>query len=283
MVPVAFGTQTAGSVIRPAAYCGVYGFKPTLGWTSTAGIWRLTDSFDTVGIFARNVADLALTYHGVRGSQQPVELATGYGSDEAPRRVAVLATEDWGDCEPDVAVAIRHVADQLAAAGWAVTELAMPPEWENLPEVHNTMMAFEVARNLRARLGDDVDRISESARAVVERGDNCPTEVYSEAVATTAVAAEVLAAVATTTDLLLAPSALGVAPVGLDFTGDPVMCRPWTLLCAPTTNVPAYRRGDGLPVGVQAVSPTLDDVFFLHALASLEAALTDPLIDKERP
>jgi Asp-tRNA(Asn)/Glu-tRNA(Gln) amidotransferase A subunit family amidase len=145
------------------------------------------------------------------------------------------------------------------------------------------MMAFEVARNLRARLGDDVDRISESARAVVERGDNCPTAVYSEAVATTAVAAEVLAAVATTTDLLLAPSALGVAPVGLDFTGDPVMCRPWTLLCAPTTNVPAYRRGDGLPVGVQAVSPTLDDVFFLHALASLEAALTDPLIDKERP
>lgn len=275
MVPVAFGTQTAGSVVRPAAYCGVYGFKPTKGWTSTAGIWRLTESFDTVGIFARDVADLALTYYGVRGSQQPVELANDQSSNEAPLRVAVLATEDWGACESDVAVAIRHVADQLVGAGWAVTELAMPPGWENLPDVHSTMMAVEVARNLRAQLGGDVDRVSESARAVVERGDNCPAEVYSDALAATAAAAEVLASLASETDLLLTPSALGVAPVGLDFTGDPVMCRPWTLLGAPTTNLPAYRRGDGLPVGVQVVSPKLDDVFFLRALASLEAALTD--------
>ena len=137
------------------------------------------------------------------------------------------------------------------------------------------MMAVEVALNMRAQLGADVDRISERARAIVERGDNCPAEVYSDALATTAAAAEVLASIASTTDLLLAPSALGVAPVGLDFTGDPVMCRPWTLLGAPASNVPAYRRADGLPVGVQAVSSTLDDVFFLRALASLEAALTD--------
>jgi amidase len=276
MVPVTFGTQTAGSVIRPAAYCGVYGFKPTKGWTSTAGIWRLTESFDTVGIFARTVADLALTYHGVRGARQPVRLASGNSSDEAPLRVSVLATDDWGTCEPEVAVAIRHVADQLARAGWSVTELAMPSGWESLPDVHNTLMAVEVARNLRAQLDGDVDRISDSARGIVERGDSCPARVHSDALAATAAATSILAPLASTTDLLLAPSALGVAPVGLDFTGDPVMCRPWTLLGTPATNVPAYRRHDGLPVGVQAVSPRLDDVFFLHALASLEASLTDP-------
>jgi Asp-tRNA(Asn)/Glu-tRNA(Gln) amidotransferase A subunit family amidase len=275
MVPVAFGTQTAGSVIRPAAYCGVYGFKPTKGWTSTAGIWRLTQSFDTVGIFARDVADLALTYYGVLGSQPPADSGGDEASKAAPLRVGVLATEEWGACEPDVAVAIRSVADQLRAAGWAVTELSMPREWVNLPDAHNTMMAVEVAHNLRAQLGADVDRVSESARAVVERGDNCPGEVYSDALAVTATAGEVLASIAATTDLLLAPSALGVAPVGLDFTGDPVMCRPWTLLGAPTTNLPAYRRGDGLPVGVQVVSPTLDDALFLRSLASLEAALSD--------
>jgi Asp-tRNA(Asn)/Glu-tRNA(Gln) amidotransferase A subunit family amidase len=152
----------------------------------------------------------------------------------------------------------------------------MPSGWESLPDVHNTLMAVEVARNLRAQLDGDVDRISDSARGIVERGDSCPARVHSDALAATAAATSILAPLASTTDLLLAPSALGVAPVGLDFTGDPVMCRPWTLLGTPATNVPAYRRHDGLPVGVQAVSPRLDDVFFLHALASLEASLTDP-------
>jgi len=274
MVPVAFGTQTAGSVVRPAAYCGVYGFKPTKGWTSTDGIWLLAESFDTVGIFARTAADLALTYYGIRGSKLPDQQMNDHRVS-APPRVAVLATDEWGDCEPEIALAIRHVADRLDRAGWAVSELAMPAGWENLPEVHNTMMAVEVALNMRAQLGADVDRISERARAIVERGDSCPAEVYSDALASTAAAAEVLASIASTTDLLLAPSALGVAPVGLDFTGDPVMCRPWTLLGTPASNVPAYRRADGLPVGVQTVSSTLDDVFFLRALASLEAALTD--------
>jgi Asp-tRNA(Asn)/Glu-tRNA(Gln) amidotransferase A subunit family amidase len=274
MVPVAFGTQTAGSVVRPAAYCGVYGFKPTRGWTSTAGIWLLAESFDTVGIFARTAADLALTYYGIRGSKLPDQQAIDH-SDRASLRVGILATDAWGGCEPEVAVAIRHVADRLDRAGWAVSELAMPAGWENLPDVHNTMMAVEVALNLRAQLGADVDRISDSARAVVKRGDGCPAEVYSDALATTAAAAEVLASLASTTDVLLAPSALGVAPVGLDFTGDPVMCRPWTLLGAPATNLPSFRRDDGLPVGVQVIGTRIDDPYFLRALASLEAALTD--------
>lgn len=276
MVPVAFGTQTAGSVIRPAAYCGVYGLKPTKGWMSTGGIWRLTESFDTVGIFARTVADLALTYYGLRAEKLPSDQATSDSSAEAPYRVAVLATDAWATCEPDVALAIRYVADHLSDAGWSVTELTMPTEWESLPDTHSTMMAVEVARNLRAQLGGDIDRISDSARALVELGDSCPDRHYTAALAAAAAAGKVLAPLASAVDLVLAPSALGVAPVGLDFTGDPIMCRPWTLLGTPASNVPSYRDADGLPVGVQAVSLRLDDPFFLRALASLEAALPEP-------
>jgi Asp-tRNA(Asn)/Glu-tRNA(Gln) amidotransferase A subunit family amidase len=281
MVPVAFGTQTAGSVIRPAAYCGVYGYKPAKGWTSTAGIWRLTDSFDTVGIFARTAADLALTYHGVRGAERPAELAAGHRSGGTPPRVVVLDATAWGECEPEVDDALRWVADRLDRQGWSVADMSMPAEWVALPDAHATIMAVEVAHNMRARLGPDVDQISPSARAIVERGDSCPSETHARALATTAAATATLDRLAETVDLLLAPSALGVAPVGLDFTGDPVMCRPWTLLCAPASNLPFYHRADGLPVGVQAVGVRPDDHYFLTALASLEAALTHPLTTEE--
>jgi Asp-tRNA(Asn)/Glu-tRNA(Gln) amidotransferase A subunit family amidase len=275
MVPIALGTQTAGSVIRPAAYCGVYGFKPTRGWTSTAGVWRLTESFDTIGIFARTVADLALTYQAIRAADGAVDPVAVDTTDDAPRRVAVLNVDEWAECEPDVALAIASVSGRLRDRGWDVRELAMPDAWRDLPEVHSTLMAVEVARNMRARLGADVDQISPTARAIVERGDSCPINVAADALSTARAASDAFAALAASTDLLLAPSALGVAPKGLEFTGDPVMCRPWTLLCAPATNLPAYFRPDGLPVGVQAVGVQLDDVKFITALASLEAALAD--------
>jgi Asp-tRNA(Asn)/Glu-tRNA(Gln) amidotransferase A subunit family amidase len=275
MTSVALGTQTAGSVIRPAAYCGVYGFKPTKGWTSTTGVWRLTESFDTVGIFARTVGDLALTYHGVRAADGAVDQTVVDAADVTPRRVGVLEACEWGDVDDDVVTAIRSVTARLADAGWEIRQMTMPVEWAQLPDVHATLMAVEVAHNMHERLGRDVERISDSARAIVERGDTCSEQEIREARATADAAADQLAALADYTDLLLAPSALGVAPRGLEFTGDPVMCRPWTLLCAPAANLPVHTRDDGLPVGVQAVGPRLDNVTFMNALTSLEAALAE--------
>ncbi|HTW19273.1 MAG TPA: amidase [Mycobacteriales bacterium] len=285
MVPVAFGTQTAGSVIRPAAYCGVYGYKPVKGWVSTAGIWKLTDSFDTVGIFARNVADLTMTYYGVRGDPQPAERMAVLRPDGVRPRIAVLDTEAWGECEPEVDAAIEWGAEELVAHGCHVEPLDLPAEWADLPAVHATIMAVEVAHNLHARLGDDVERISPSAREIVARGDACSADEHDAARTATAAAVERLSALEADFDVILAPSALGVAPTGLEFTGDPVMCRPWTLLCAPATNLPYYRRADGLPVGVQAVGVRADDESFLTSLAWLEAALgdstTNPPFDEE--
>jgi Asp-tRNA(Asn)/Glu-tRNA(Gln) amidotransferase A subunit family amidase len=275
MVPVALGTQTAGSVVRPAAYCGVYGFKPSRGWASTAGIWLLSEQLDTVGLFARSAADLMVLYGALR--TRPA--ATPGGDRQPPVRrlppaVAVLAADEWGACDQEVHDALRFVAGRLSGQGWDVREMRMPPSWRHLPAHHGTVMSVEVAKNLRARLGDRVAQISESAQAVIEQGDLCSATKYLAALEAREEARRLLAPLAVAADLVLAPSALGAAPEGLAFTGDPVMCRPWTLLGLPAANVPAYRRGDGLPVGVQFVGLAADDLSFLADLALVETVLT---------
>jgi Asp-tRNA(Asn)/Glu-tRNA(Gln) amidotransferase A subunit family amidase len=277
MVPVALGTQTAGSVVRPAAYCGVYGFKPSRGWTSTAGIWLLAEQLDTVGLFARSAADLTMLYRALRsGAAGPP------GGDRlsparragAPPAVAVLAAGEWADCDEEVHDALVFAAGRLSSAGWDVRDIPMPPSWRHLPRHHATVMSVEVAKNLRARLGARVMRISESAQAVVEQGEACSATEYLAALEAREEARGILAPLAVAADLVLAPSALGAAPEGLAFTGDPVMCRPWTLLGLPAANVPAYRRADGLPVGVQLVGLAGDDLSFLADLALAETVLT---------
>jgi Asp-tRNA(Asn)/Glu-tRNA(Gln) amidotransferase A subunit family amidase len=277
MVPVALGTQTAGSVVRPAAYCGVYGFKPSRGWTSTAGIWLLAEQLDTVGLFARSAADLTMLHRALRsgaagppgGDRQSPARRAG-----APPAVAVLAAGEWADCDEEVHDALVFAAGRLSGAGWDVRDIPMPPSWRHLPRHHATVMSVEVAKNLRARLGARVMRISESAQAVVEQGEACSATEYLAALEAREEARGILAPLAVAADLVLAPSALGAAPEGLAFTGDPVMCRPWTLLGLPAANVPAYRRADGLPVGVQLVGLAGDDLSFLADLALAETVLT---------
>jgi Asp-tRNA(Asn)/Glu-tRNA(Gln) amidotransferase A subunit family amidase len=280
MVPVALGTQTAGSVVRPAAYCGVYGFKPSWGWTPTTGIWRLSQRLDTVGLFARCVADLDVVYRLLRsgtaetpGPASPASPA-GRAGPPHPPSVAVLRAGEWAACDTDVDDALSSVAGRLADRGWAVREMAMPASWRDLPGQHEVIMAAETARNLHASLGERVSQISQAAQAVVERGDRCTAAEYLAALDAREEALKTLAPLRAAADLILTPSALGVAPEGLEFTGDPVMCRPWTLLGLPAANVPAFRRPDGLPVGVQFAGAGRDDLSYLTYLALVEAALT---------
>jgi Asp-tRNA(Asn)/Glu-tRNA(Gln) amidotransferase A subunit family amidase len=275
MVPVALGTQTAGSVIRPAAYCGVYGFKPSRGWTSTRGVWRLAEHLDTLGIFSRSAADLALCCHVLSGQPEDWPRAQPVQPALARHRVAVLSAAEWARPDADVGDALRGVADSLDTAGWDVREISMPVSWRQLPEQHEIVMAVEVARNMHHELGSRVAMISDSAKAVVERGDRCPAHEYLSALASAEAAIGKLRPIASAFDVILAPSALGVAPQGLEFTGDPVMCRPWTLLGLPAANVPAWRRPDELPVGVQAVGTIRNDASFVQILASMEAALME--------
>jgi Asp-tRNA(Asn)/Glu-tRNA(Gln) amidotransferase A subunit family amidase len=277
MVPVALGTQTAGSVVRPAAYCGVYGFKPAWGWASTNGIWRLSEHLDTVGLFTRSVADLRLTYHALRsatGQAHPYDNGAAAAYPVRQPSVAVLTGAEWARCDDDVSAALSWVAGRLSDAGWQVREMAMPESWRHLPSHQEVVMAAEVAKNLHAVLGAQISQISGSAQAIVERGDRCLAQEYLAALAARQEALRALVPLSATTDLVLMPSALGAAPAGLASTGDPVMCRAWTLLGLPTANVPAWRRPDGLPVGVQLAGTGPDDLSYLNYLALAEAALT---------
>ncbi len=282
MVPVALGTQTAGSVLRPAAYCGVYGFKPTRGWTSMKGIWHLADHLDTLGIFARSVDDLVLVHRVLR---HPTDF-TGRLSVAfpPPRRmtpkgqlsVGILQATEWAICEPEVGDALRYISSRLSDSGANVSDVdGMPIGWHELPALHQTVMAFEVAKNLHDALGLHIEHISESAKAVVEEGDRCPSRRYRAALEAKDTAVGALSELALRFDLLILPSARGVAPKGLGSTGDPVMCRAGTLLGVPTTNVPAYSRVDGLPVGIQVMAPHFDDLRYLDDLARFEALLDE--------
>lgn len=274
MVPFALGTQTAGSVIRPAAYCGVYGYKPSRGWTSTDGIWRLAASLDTVGLFARTAADLALAYHVLLDAPPP---AYGASSPFPERHAVVMRCAEWGESEVDVHNALDQAAKALQAQGWTVTEAAMPAGWAELPTAHSTVMAVEVAHNMAEDLGDRLPSISAPARAVVDTGASTRAADYLEALDLRDRALMGARALACAGPLVLAPSALGPAPDGTEFTGDPVMCRPWTLMGLPCANVPGFARADGLPVGVQAIGLTHDDQRFLRDLAALESAVTASL------
>lgn len=272
MAAVALGTQTAGSVVRPAAYCGVYGYKPARGWTSTTGIWLLAQHLDTVGLFARRVADLVVMYRALAGRTASRVAATHLRPAAVPGRAAVLNTDPWAPVDGDVEAAIASVAGRLADRGWAIDELKMPAAWRALPELQETVMAVEVAHNMGAALGSRVDQISQAARTVIERGSATAAPEYLSALAAVDAAVDAVAPLAEHFDLLLCPSAPGVAPRGLASTGDPVMCRPATVLGLPATNLPYVRRPDGIPVGVQAISPRFDDAAFLADLVTVEAA-----------
>jgi Asp-tRNA(Asn)/Glu-tRNA(Gln) amidotransferase A subunit family amidase len=278
MVPVALGTQTAGSVVRPAAYCGVYGFKPSKGWAPTEGIWLLSGQLDTVGLFARCAADLTVIYRALAKPAAGTLAGDPPGfpprSLRAGRSVLVLRATEWADCEPEVGDALDFAAGRLCDAGWEVRDIRMPDAWRHLPDQHNVVMAAEVAKNLRTALGRRISQISDSAQAVVEQGDQCSARDYLHALEARDRARALLAPLSVAGDLLLTPSAPGAAPEGLAYTGDPVMCRPWTLLGLPAANIPAYRRPDGLPVGVQLVGLAGNDLAFLADLASAEAAIS---------
>jgi Asp-tRNA(Asn)/Glu-tRNA(Gln) amidotransferase A subunit family amidase len=249
MVPLAYGTQTAGSVIRPASFCGVVGFKPSHGWASTAGIKRLSERLDTLGTFGRTVADAALL-----AGFEPPESRQG--------RIAFCRTP-W--LEED-ALLID------AAARLGLPERELPPAFGGLAEAQETVMAFDVARNLEPEWRDHRDELSLAMRDYLERAHAVtPAEAENGAALGDACRAA-LPGVLSGLDALLVPAAAGEAPLRSEgHTGDPLFCRPWTLLGVPAVSVPGLRGPAGMPVGVQVVG--LDEAAVLGAAAWVEAAL----------
>ena len=250
MVPLAFGTQTGGSIIRPASFCGVYGYKPSYDTIATAGVKPLAPGLDTVGTFARNLDDIAW-FGAALSNDEPTDIPPWSGT--APR-VGLTRSYEWSDAETATVEAVETAAARLEEAGAAVTEVALPNAFAGLAEAQVTIMRKEAAQALAWEREIHWDRLSAPMRDLLDKGASISVEVHDSAATLARNCRARLAEAFAGNDVLLTASARGEAPVGLESTGDPVFNRNWTLLHVPCVTIPFGLGPNGMPVGVQLVA-----------------------------
>ena len=254
MVPLALGTQTAGSIIRPASFCGVVGYKPTHGQFPVAGIKALSQTLDTLGGFARSVADVALLRAVLLGG------AAQLSELERPPRLGLCHTPQWPLATPASRDALERAGQQLKTAGAEVRELVLPPVFESLAAAQETIQIFEGARCCAYELTAHREQLSARLLELLAPAEGLTYASYAAALALADTCRRQLEAIFADYDVLLVPSAPGEAPEGLQATGDPIFNRMWTLLHTPAVTLPGHRGARGLPVGVQVVGPLgMDD------------------------
>lgn len=271
MVRMAMGTQTAGSLIRPAAYCGVVGFKPTFGLVPIAGVKMQSETLDTVGVFTRTIEDAARWYAAMTGSTYSETPAPAMGGAR-PLRIALLThLRDQADVEMSVAVA--EAADALKAAGANARELRLPGGFEGAEDDQRTIQLFEMARHYAREYREHRALLSESLAALLEEGARVDNDAYGRARNRFDLRRKQAATLFSDWDAWLLPSAIGAAPGGLDSTGDPLFCRLVTALHLPAINLPVYRNKKRMPLGLQLVGARLQDEKLLAVAARAIAIL----------
>lgn len=269
MVPLALGTQTAGSIIRPASFCGVVGYKPSYGLVNKAGLKPSSELLDTIGVFARSVADAAVSVAVMSGR---AEMSTVSIVNEAPR-IGFCRTPQWPFAEAATQQAFDHTRKALAAAGATIVDIELPPSFDKLAEGQTLIMAYESSRALAYEMNTHQEQLSAKLLELLKSGQDCPPDVYDEARSLASRCRAALIEVYRDIDFIIAPSVKGEAPAGLDATGDPIFNRIWTLLHVPCVNIPAYTCSTGLPVGLQVIGLTGRDRQTLNMASWVENAI----------
>lgn len=271
MVPLATGSQNNGSVIRPASYCGVYGYKPTAGRISRHGVLRQSPSLDQIGVFGRTVEDVALLAQELMAfdprdaAMHPVArpnlLKTALQDLAAEPRLAFIKTPVW----EEAAGATREgLATLLARLGDRVAEASLPSVFEEAHALHRSVMEPELAHNYAAEYSVGRDRLSPTLRQIIERGQSASAVTYLAALERVPHLARALDELLAGYDAVLTPATPGEAPIGLHSTGSPVFCTLWTLCGVPAISVPIVTGADNMPLGVQLVAPRGDDARLLR-------------------
>ncbi len=271
MLPLALGTQTAGSLIRPAAFCGVVGFKPSHNRVSRAGVKSLSETLDTIGGFGRSVRDVALLGAVLTGDKRLVDPRNFDAQASSAPRIGLCATPDWSLADEDTQQAWAQA--EKALTGYA-RPVALPAELQDLVAQQKAVQMFETARSLRHEHRHHAHQLSPSLLALLEDGMRISGETHAFNLKAVAHHRHVAADLFRDHDVLLAPSALGEAPAGLATTGDPLFCRGWTLLGLPCIHLPFARGRNGLPVGLQLVGRFADDHLLLTAAHWVHEQLT---------
>ena len=278
MVPLALGSQTNGSVIRPAAFCGVYGFKPTHGLISRAGVMQLSRTLDHVGMFARTLEDIALAAeqlvgHDPRDPDTRPRARVPFVDTLAqepplPPMLAFVKGPAWERASEESKAAF---AELVAALGDRIVEVPMPDSAHRALDWHREIMEAEMAANLDLEWEKGRERISPNLRAQLERGRAAKALDYQRARARIPLLNEGFDEIFERCSAIVTPAAPGTAPPGLAATGDPAFCTLWTLCGMPALNLPLMRGGNGLPMGVQLVGKRDDDARLLRTARWLVA------------
>jgi Asp-tRNA(Asn)/Glu-tRNA(Gln) amidotransferase A subunit family amidase len=269
MAPLAFGSQTVGSTIRPASYCGVVGYKPSYGFVARAGMRPLAETFDTVGVLTRSVADAAY-FVSVLSRRPSLRIA---GTLDTPPRIGLCRTHEWPAADKDVAAALDTAVRLATDAGAQVRDITLPEIFSRLAKAQGVIVDYEAARTAAYDLAVHRNLVSKSFAERADAGFACPPEAYDEALLIVAEAQASLDAAMGDVDVLLCPSAPGEAPKGLGATGDPVFNRMGTALRVPCLNIPGLTGHTGLPVGVQLIGRFKDDRRVLAVGAWLQSLL----------
>jgi Asp-tRNA(Asn)/Glu-tRNA(Gln) amidotransferase A subunit family amidase len=269
-VPLAFGTQTGGSVIRPAAYCGVVGYKPTFGDFSRVGIKLQSHSADTLGLMARTIEDIAL----FRGVVMKLPAAKVDRKVAAPR-IGICRTPIWdAEADEDTKAMVERVARTLAAKGATVIDVAFAPEFADILDHHNNITTFEGTRNYADERLRNPDKVSGELReGAMKKGLEVTLDQYVAAQRKAVKYRAFIDSLFDNVDLILTPTAQGEAPKGLSWTGDPRFQSFWTLAGTPCITVPAGTGRTGLPLGIQVTGLRHED----DRLFSLAAWVQDRL------
>jgi len=269
MVPIAIGSQTGGSVIRPAAYCGVAGFKPSYRLIPTVGMKCFSWNLDTVGVFAAGVADVAFA----TGALTERDLRVDGKSPVAPR-IAVVRSHIWAEATDAMKAAVETAARAAASAGARVSEMALPPIFEEAWRAHPTIQDYEAYRALAFEYDHYRESLGPLLRDLLDAAPAITPEAYDAARRTAMRARRALSAAMGESDAILTPSAPGAAPPSLASTGAAIFNRLWTLMGTPCINVPGLADEQGLPLGVQIVGLFGRDRHALEVGLFLERAIT---------
>ena len=282
MVPLAVGSQTNGSVIRPASYCGTFAIKPSHGLVSRAGVLTLSRSLDHVGPFARTLDDLALILDAMTGHDPsdpdtrplaaPAFQSVLAQDPPAPPRYAFVRTPVWDrKITPDAAAAFAELID---AVGERIDTVELPEHFAGAWEAQRQIMSVEMAHNLGAMVDRGGEASSQKLRDLLAGGREVGAVDYLAAISLGRTLAGSLTAYFDLYDAIITPSAPGVAP-GIETTGDPAFCTLWSLTGLPAVTLPLLKGENGLPIGVQLIGPHGDDARLLRTARALLGTLAD--------
>jgi Asp-tRNA(Asn)/Glu-tRNA(Gln) amidotransferase A subunit family amidase len=268
MVPLAIGSQTGGSTILPAAYCGIVGYKASLTGIDRGNIRQLRPTLDTIGLLARSIPDIAALQAALCGRTAPLPPA-----NIRQLRIGLCRTNSWSQAQPETVEALENAAKALAAAGAAVSEAALPPVFEGIEETFGVISTVEASHALAYEARDHLPKLNSWIRDALAAAARHDQARFDKAQRHAIECQNALATIFQRCDVLLTPSTIGEAPADLVSISSSAFNRTWTLMHVPCVTIPAYHGPNGMPVGIQVVGPIGEDVRTMSAAQSIADVL----------